>query len=92
MQNDIYNLIAIGVIGNLIAYDFLPIQSAKQRFIGFFSTFFFYSSLDKLLNCSKCVAFWTALLYYQSITHAALAGFLGYIVNYINDRIANWYE
>jgi hypothetical protein len=93
MENDIYSILAFAVLGNLIAYDFKPLQPAKQKFISFFEFIPFIStSLDKLLNCSKCVSFWITLVYYTDIRHAALAGFFGFIVNFINDKIAHWYE
>jgi len=86
----IYNLLGIAYLGNMIAYDFLPIQPAKQKFISFLP--FISSHVDKLLNCSKCVSFWLGLIIYVDILHAAVAGFLGYLINYTNDRITHWYE
>ena len=90
---NIYNIIGIGVLGNLIAYDFQPIQATKQKFIKLFSFFTFFSQqLDILLNCSKCLSFWLALFLYQDLPLGALGGFVGFLINYINDKIKFWYD
>jgi len=88
---NLFNLIGTAYLGNMIAYDFTPIQPAKQKFINFFPLFI-SSRLDKLLNCSKCVSFWTGFIIYQNILHAALAGLTGFIINYLLDRIKEYYH
>lgn len=90
---NIINILGISVIGNMIAYWFLPIQEAKRRFIGLFSRLpFIFSFFDKVLNCSKCMSFWVYLVVFQDVIGAALCSFVGYIINYIIDRIQVWYE
>jgi len=88
---DIYSLLGIAVVGNLLAYDFMPIQPVKRKFIELLPTFI-SSHFSILLNCSKCLSFWIGVFCYFDLFGAAVAGFLGYIVNFINDRIAYWYE
>jgi len=92
-MDSIFNLIGIAVIGNMIAYWFLPIQAAKRRFIELFIRFgFFHSVLDKALNCSKCMSFWVYLIVCQDVIGAALCSFVGYVINFTIDKIQSWYE
>jgi len=95
MIETLYILLAYAIIGNMIAYDFTPLQPAKDRFIEFFnrrSTRLLFSLFDGVLNCSKCASFWITLVGRGSILDAAVAGMLGYLVNYMYDRIKLWYE
>ena len=87
---NLFNLIGIAYLGNMIAYDFTPIQPAKQKFILLLP--FISSPMDKLLNCSKCVSFWLGLIIYVDILHAAVAGLTGYIINYLLDKIKQYYH
>lgn len=87
---NLFNLIGIGYLGNMIAYDFTPIQPAKRKFIAFFP--FISSILDKLLNCSKCISFWSGFIIFQDLFYAAAAGLTGYLINYVMDRVKEWYE
>ena len=92
-MDNIFNLIGIAVIGNMAAYWFSPIQSAKRRFISLFSRVgSFHSVIDKALNCSKCMSFWVYLIIYQDVIGAALCSFVGYLINFSIDKINAWYE
>jgi len=92
-MHNILNIIGIAVIGNMIAYWFLPIQSTKRRFIDLFSKIgSFHSVLDKALNCSKCMSFWVYLIIYHNVIGAALCAFIGYVINFTIDKIQSWYE
>jgi hypothetical protein len=92
-MDNIFNLIGIAVIGNMIAYWFLPIQAAKRRFIELFTfTPFFHKAIDKALNCSKCMSFWVYLIVCQDVVLAALCSFVGYLINFTIDKIQFWYE
>jgi len=92
-MDNIFNLIGIAVIGNMVAYWFLPIQPAKRRFIDLFSKFgSLHSVLDKALNCSKCMSFWLYLIVYQDVIGAALCSFVGYLIGFTIDKIQYWYE
>lgn len=87
---NLFNLIGIGYLGNMIAYDFTPIQPAKRKFIDFFP--FISSHVDKLLNCSKCISFWSGFIIFQDLFYASAAGLTGYLINYVMDRVKEWYE
>ena len=91
IEINLLNLIGVSYLGIMIAHDFTPIQPAKQKFINLFPNFI-SSLLDKLLNCPKCCAFWFGLVLYSDVTHAAVAGLLGYLINHLLDRIKVWYE
>jgi len=88
---NLFNLIGIAYLGNMIAYDFTPIQPAKQKFISLLPLFI-SSQMDKLLNCSKCVSFWFGLVLYTDLIHGAVAGLTGYVINYLLDRIKQYYH
>lgn len=87
------NILGIAVLGNMIAYWFQPIQSAKRWFINL-STFlpFVHRNIDKALNCSKCMSFWVYLIIDQNIPAAALCAFIGFLINFAIDKIEHWYE
>jgi hypothetical protein len=88
MEINLFNLIGIGYLGNMIAYDFTPIQPAKQKLIDFIP----FTLLSKLLNCSKCLSFWIGIFIYVDLLHGAVAGLVGFCINYLLDRIKQWYE
>ena len=90
IEINLFNLIGIGYVGNMIAYDFTPLQPAKRKFIDFLP--FISSHVDKLLNCSKCISFWLGFMIYQSVIYAAAAGLTGFLINYVMDRIKHWYD
>ena len=85
------SLIGVSYLGIMIAYDFTPIQSAKQKFIKVYPNFI-SSHLDTLLNCPKCVSFWLGLALYTDLIHAAVAGLTGHLLSHLLDRIKVWYE
>lgn len=87
---NLFNIIGIAYLGNMIAYDFTPLQAGKRKFIVCLP--FISSYVDKLLNCSKCVSFWLGFILYQNIIYAAVAGLMGYIINFVIDKIKTWYE
>lgn len=87
---NLFNIIGIAYVGNMIAYDFTPIQPAKQKFISILPLI--SSQMDILLNCSKCISFWLGFIIYQNILYAAVAGLTGFFINYLIDRIKVWYQ
>ena len=90
IEVNLFNIIGIGYLANMIAYDFTPIQPAKRYLI---SKLPFISSLvDKVLNCSKCIGFWFGLGFFQNIFHAAVAGLTAFLINHLLDRIKLWYQ
>jgi len=92
-MSSIINILGIAVIGNMAAYWFQPIQSAKRRFIDLFTRLtFFHKAIDKALNCSKCMSFWVYLIICQDVIGAALCSFVGYLINFSIDKIQSWYE
>ena len=92
-MSSILNILGIAVIGNMAAYWFLPIQSAKSKLIDLFRFIpFFHKAIDKALNCSKCMSFWVYLIIYQDVVGAALCSFVGYLINFSIDKINAWYE
>ena len=92
-MDNIFNIIGIAVIGNMIAYWFLPIQSAKRWLINLSRPLpFIYRQVDKALNCSKCMSFWVYLIVCQDVIGAALCAFIGYVINFTIDKIQSWYE
>lgn len=92
MEINLFNLIGIGYFANMIAYDFTPIQPAKQKLVEFLTHLPFISIFGKLLECSKCLAFWLGLFIYVDILYAALAGLVGFLINHLIDRVNYWYE
>jgi hypothetical protein len=86
MEINLFNLIGIGYLGNMIAYDFTPIQPAKQKLIEFIPF------IGLLLNCSKCLSFWIGIFIYVDLLHGAVAGLVGFLINHLIDRIKQWYE
>lgn len=92
MEINLFSLIGIGYFANMIAYDFTPIQPAKQKLVEFLTHLPFISIFGKLLECSKCLAFWLGLFIYVDIFHAALAGLVGFLINHLIDRVNYWYE
>ena len=94
-MDKIIQIIGIAVLGNMIAYWFLPIQQAKRWAINksrYLSSSTF-ATLDKALNCSKCMSFWLFLIVSAGdIVGAALCSFVGYMINYTIDKTQSWYE
>lgn len=91
IEFNLINLIGVSYLGIMIAYDFTPIQSAKQKFIKVCPNFI-SSHLDILLNCPKCVSFWLGLALFTDLIHAAVAGLTGHLLSHLLDRIKFWYE
>lgn len=87
---NLFNIIGIAYVGNMIAYDFTPIQPAKQKLISILPLI--SSHMDTLLNCSKCISFWLGFIIYQNILYAAVAGLTGFFINYFIDRVKVWYQ
>lgn len=85
MINLVLQLIGVGVIGNMIAHWFGPIQAIKD-----------WLSIRELrfgwvVSCSKCMSFWTGVFVFQDIYLAAISGLLGWSINWYLDIIDNWY-
>jgi len=93
MSELIITIFSIGVLSNLFTHWFEPIQPAKEWFIYLFSGVkVVHNSLDTLLNCPKCFAFWFSLIYFQNIFWASLAGFFGFIVQFFINYIDDYYR
>ena len=93
MEINLFNLIGLAYLANMVTSEFEPIQPAKEKLIEFLILHLpFNYFIVKLLTCSKCLAFWLGLFIYVDIFHAALAGFFGYLVKHLIDRIKFWYE
>jgi len=90
IELNLFTLLGVGYLGNMIAYDFTPIQPAKNKVIGKLP--FISSTAYKLFNCSKCCATWLGLFFFHDIIIAALAGFTGYLINFVIDYIKEWYQ
>ena len=88
----IYNILGIAVLGNMIAHWYLPIQAGKRKFVELIPIMIISSALDKILNCSKCTSFILGFLLFQDLLAAALASFLGFLINHIIDRVEEWYQ
>lgn len=91
IEFNLINLIGVSYLGIMIAYDFTPLQPAKQKFIQLYPNII-SSQLDILLNCPKCVSFWLGLALYTDLIHAAVAGLTGHLLSHLLDRIKVWYE
>ena len=93
-MDKIINIIGIAVLGNMIAYWFLPIQPAKRWVIEKTKpSSLIYDLLNKALNCSKCMSFWLFLIVSAGdIIAAALCSLVGYFINYTIDKTQAWYE
>ena len=91
MSNIILNILGIAILGNMIAWSFTPIQPAKRKLISFLPRNL-SSYVDELFSCSQCVSFWLYLIVFQDIIVAAIAGFIGLVVNLLYDLIKSWYE
>lgn len=93
-MDKIIDIIGIAVLGNMIAYWFLPIQPAKRKLIGLIAILpFFHKAADKAFNCSKCMSFWLFLIVSAGdIIAAALCSLVGYLINYTIDKTQAWYE
>lgn len=93
-MDKIIQIIGIAVIGNMIAYWFLPIQPAKRWLINRLSILpFIHVMVGKALNCSKCMTFWLFLIVSAGdVIGAALSSFVGYMLNYTIDKTQDWYE
>ena len=90
IEINLFNLIGIGYLGNMLAYDFTLIQPAKRKLIDFIP--FISPLLSRLLNCSKCLSFWLGIIIYVDLLYGAAAGLIGFCINHIIDRIKQWYE
>jgi len=90
IEVNLFNVMGVGYLANMVAFDFTPLQPVKSKFVKFFP--FISSHLDKLLNCSKCLGFWIGLIAFQNLPAAALTGLTGYLINYVMDRVKEWYE
>jgi hypothetical protein len=93
IEPNIFNIVGIAYIGNLIAYDFTPIQAVKQKLIYKFEFLPFISStLDKLLNCSKCLSLWIGTVIFQSFILGAMTALVGYYIHYSISKIDQYYN
>jgi len=94
-MDKILYIIGIAVMGNMIAYWFLPIQPAKRWLIEKTKTLSstLHVGIDNAFNCSKCMSFWLFIAISQGdIIGAALCSFVGYMINHIIDKTQAWYE
>ena len=85
------NIIGTGIIANMIAHWFLPVQGVKDKL----SEFLLYIRLQPLaivLNCSKCAGLWLGLVFFFDPFAAALTSLLGYLINHLIDRVEEWYK
>ena len=90
---NIYSILGTAVLGNMIAYWYSPIQTAKVRLILLFKRRrFIHGLLDEVLNCSKCSSFMLGIIVFWDLPVAALVALLGFIINFIIDFINEWYE
>lgn len=92
IEINLVNILGIAVIGNMIAFWYTPIQSVKDRFIGFFDNIPLLRYPLTVLQCSKCASFVVSLIFFQDLLAAALTSLVGLIINFIIDYINNWYE
>lgn len=92
IEVSLLNIIGAAVVGNMIAHWFSPIQGVKDRVIKLFIRIPLFYQLINSLNCSKCTSLWLSLIIFQDVFAAALASFVGLIINFVIDYIGNWYE
>jgi len=91
-ENLILNIVGVAILCNFFTHFFEPIQGAKNRLLNFLSFLPLFIYVEKTLNCSKCLSFWTGLIVFQNIIIAALCSLIGYLVNHLIDRVEVWYE
>lgn len=93
MIEKIYLIVGWAVLADMVAIRFEPLQPVKNKLLRYFEVFHFISSsLNKLLTCSRCLAFWVVTSVYLDIVMGALAGLVGFLINHLHDRINAWYE
>ena len=44
-----------------------------------------------IVSCSKCLGFWSGLIYFQDPFKAAIVSLLAYLITYVIDRTESWY-
>ena len=89
IEDSIYNILSVALFANYFTHFYKPIQPAREALVNFLSYFFI---ITKVLSCSKCLSFILSLIVFLDIRAALLAGFLGYIIQFLIDYISEWYE
>ena len=86
--------ISIALLSNFITWYFTPIDVVREwitdkwvRLCVKFNQFWLVNAV-KPLTCAKCLAFWSGLIYTQSIIQAILASMLAVFIKYMLQYVA----
>ena len=85
--------ISIALLANFITWYFTPIDVVREwitdkwvRLCVRFNQFWLVNAV-KPLTCAKCLAFWSGLIYTQSIIQAILASMLAVFIKYMLEYV-----
>jgi len=78
-------LVGFAILVVMVASWFDPIQVIKE-----------YIKLERIrfawiFSCSKCLGFWSGLIYFQNPFKAGIVSLLAYLITNIIDRVEHWY-
>jgi len=89
IEFSLINMLGIAIISNMWTHWFTPIQNIKNKIGDFLSRSL--AIVSPFFSCSKCVGFWSGLLFFHSLPEAALTSFIAFLINHIIDRVESWY-
>ena len=96
LEVNIFNILGVAVLGNMISHWYEPIQAPKRWAIRLVTKLlpftFIRHSVERALKCSKCSSFILGLLSFWELPAAALSAFLGLVINWSIDYIQDWYD
>lgn len=85
--------ISISLLANFITWYFTPLDVVREwitdkwvRLCVRFNQFWLVNAV-KPLTCAKCLAFWSGLIYTQSIIQAILASMLAVFIKYMLEHV-----
>jgi len=85
--------VSISLIANFLTWYFTPLDGARQwitdkwvRLCIKYNQFWLIGAV-KPLTCVKCLAFWGALIYTQSITQAILASMIAVFIKFMLEYV-----
>ena len=94
----IYEIITLALFAVWFTSWFEPLNTIREWFTDIWvracikAGFSSLSSLAIVINCPKCFGFWFTLFYKQDFFLALSVSFVGFLINFIIDKITWEYE
>ena len=88
-MNILVNLLGIALFANWLTWWFTPLEPLRQGIVnkvvrwGTKYNIWWPQSLLPVLFCSKCISFWSTLIWSKNLSYALITSFLAIVIQYI---------